>query len=742
MSSAELISRLKSHKRMSILLLAIILVSSTLACYYAVTFMARPSLIGILEVDGPILTEDQVALYSQAIMEAMLNDSIRGVVLKVDSPGGYADLVEQIYLDLLELRGRKPLVASVTMALSGGYYISVASSYIYAHPTSMVGNVGVIGVGPPVLVPSEMVLESGVHKVTGYSRLMFAFNLSRALDSFVNAVESGRGDRLKLPSKELRRGSIYMGSEAVEVGLVDEIGSVQSAMKRVAQAAGVVEYSVVDLVESVRGKVLTLKPGAGEQVSWTNLTVARLNEINPPPSIYYLYLPTGASLYAPEVEGKAHNEGLEGGEGKGLVLVDKSHGNLVSYWDLEVLVRELMLRNVTASFVNSWSSLESKLDSAAGVIVAAPTTPYSEEQVERLKSFVRSGKVLVIIYDPAAEYVKIPDLSWPANSLSLSFGISFDSGYLYDEERSFGFYRNIYVEGFKNHTLTSNLSRVVLFTSTSIYSANGGIAWTRNTTSSSVAERPDRYDVISVVGLNGSVVALGDLTFLQEPYCYVEDNYKLIRNLASLIAASETGVKPETNVSERVLNRPSLPVGTTKEFLEKVDDEAQELRWYKVSDFEIRVERPGVTTRYLLDENGSLVKVLEDGMEVVYETPIPEPPYPLREGASWRHESNYTLRLIDEGKAFKGRVVSEERVVGFSKVEALDGRSYTCAEIEYTYTDSLEREGFSVTIISRGVDWISSEAGLVKEEETTKYYVDSILTSTEIRSIILKSIKR
>jgi len=742
MSSAELISRLKSHKRMSILLLAIILVSSTLACYYAVTFMARPSLIGILEVDGPILTEDQVALYSQAIMEAMLNDSIRGVVLKVDSPGGYADLVEQIYLDLLELRGRKPLVASVTMALSGGYYISVASSYIYAHPTSMVGNVGVIGVGPPVLVPSEMVLESGVHKVTGYSRLMFAFNLSRALDNFVNAVESGRGDRLKLPSKELRRGSIYMGSEAVEVGLVDEIGSVQSAMKRIAQAAGLVEYSVVDLVESVRGKVLTLKPGAGEQVSWTNLTVAKLNEINPPPSIYYLYLPTGASLYAPGVGGQAPDEGLEGGEGKGLVLVDESHGNLVSYWDLGVLVRELMLRNVTASFVTSWSSLESKLDSAAGVIVAAPTTPYSEDQVERLNSFVRSGKVLVIIYDPAVEYVKIPDLSWPTNSLSLRFGISFDNGYLYDEDRFFGMYRNIYIEGFRNHALTSNLSKVVMFTSASVRSAAGGVAWTYNTTFSSVAERPDKYDVISAVELNGTVVALGDITFMQEPYCYVEDNYKLVQNIASLIAASVKGARPGSNISERVLNKPNLPTGTSKDFVERVNGEEHDVHWYKVSDFEVVIERPEERTRYLHDERGALIKVVQDGLEVVYDEPIPDLPYPLKEGDSWRYESNYTLNLVDEGRAFRGRVVIEEAVVGFDNVKALDGKVYLCAEMAYTYTDSLERDELLFTLVSRGREWVSSEVGLVKDEEVTSYYVNGIITSVESRSLVLKSIRR
>ena len=527
-------SILKSRRKMLALSLMILLLFSTM--YFLVGFVTRPSIIGLLEVEGALVTGDQAAIYSQAIMEAMLNESIRGVVLKVDSPGGYADLVEQVYLGLLELKSRKPLAASITMALSGGYYIAVSSDYIYAHPSSMVGNIGVIGVGPPVLVPSETVLESGVHKVTGYSRLLFSFNLSRALDNFVNAVERGRRGRLRLPLNVLRRGSIYMGSEALEAGLIDELGSVESALKRVAQEAGVVKYSVVDLVESVKSRLAVLKPGVEEQAPWVNLTVAELNEIHPPPSIYYLYLPTNASLYSslPTIQTLG---GWAGGESKSLVLIDKSHGNLVSYWDLEVLARELMLRNATISFVTSWSSLESKLDSAAAVIIAAPTLEYSEEQVEKLKSFVESGKTLVIMYDPAEEYVRIPDLTWPVNSLSTRFGVFFNSGYLYDEERFFGMYRNIYVEGFLNHTLTTNISRIVLYTSTSICSAGKGVAWTFNTTFSSVAERPNKYDVISVVELNGIVIAIGDLSFMQEPYCYVGDNYRLLQNLVSIMTS-------------------------------------------------------------------------------------------------------------------------------------------------------------------------------------------------------------
>ncbi|MEM4229494.1 MAG: S49 family peptidase [Thermoproteota archaeon] len=525
-------SILKSSRRMTALSLIVLLVLSA-AAYFIISFFTRPGVIGILKVEGALLTTDQAAVYSQAIMEAMLNESIRGVVLKVDSPGGYADLVEQVYLDLLELKTKKPLVASVTMALSGGYYISVASDYIYAHPSAMVGNIGVIGVGPPILVPSETVLESGAHKATGYSRLLFSFNMSRVLENFVKAVELSRGNRLKLPPSVLRRGSIYMGSEALEAGLVDELGSVESALKKVSQAAGVAKYSVVDLVEYVKRR-FKAETSLKEQASWVNLTVGKLKELHPPPSIYYLYLPPNASLYSSSIAAQNIGE-WAGGESKSLILVDMSHGNRVTYWDLEVLARELMLRNASISLMTSWSSLDSKLDSAKGVIIAAPTLPYSEEQVERLKNFVESGKTLVIMYDPAEEYVKIPDLTWPVNSLSMGFGIFFNSGYLYDENKFFGMYRNIYVEGFRNHTLTLNLSRIVLFTSTGVCSTGKDVAWTSNTTFSSVAETAKMYNVISIVELEGTVVALGDLTFMQEPYCYVEDNYRLVQNLASIL---------------------------------------------------------------------------------------------------------------------------------------------------------------------------------------------------------------
>jgi len=114
-------------------------------------------MVGVMTLRGPILSSQNVSQYADIINRAKVNESIRAVVLSVDSPGGYADFTEMIYLDLLELKKEKPLVASIVSALSGGYYIAVAADHIYAGPTSAVGNIGLIGTGPPTLIPSEHV---------------------------------------------------------------------------------------------------------------------------------------------------------------------------------------------------------------------------------------------------------------------------------------------------------------------------------------------------------------------------------------------------------------------------------------------------------------------------------------------------------------------------------------------------------------------------------------------------------
>ena len=226
----------------------------------AVIFMWEPGspvtvnkkgIIGVIEIQGVIEDTEYAGILSAAVHEAMEDDGVKAVVLEIDSPGGTAYLIEQVYLDLLKLKEKKPVVASASMALSGGYYLAVTADQIYAQPTSMVGNVGVIGVGPGFLVPSESTFESGPQKITGFSPALFPFNITKALDSFASSVSEGRGSRLNLAMSELKRGGVYLGGEAVNQGLVDEIGSRQSAISYAAELAGLETYTVDSLVARV-----------------------------------------------------------------------------------------------------------------------------------------------------------------------------------------------------------------------------------------------------------------------------------------------------------------------------------------------------------------------------------------------------------------------------------------------------------------------------------------------------------
>jgi len=536
---------LKLGKRFTILAVIVLLVSSGIWYLYLYSLSApvaiKKDLVGIITINEVILSSSTADKYSRIINMAMMNDSVKGIVLRVDCPGGYAHLIEQVYLDILQLKQKKPLVTSITSALSGGYYIAVAADYIYVHPSSMVGNIGVVGVGPPVLIPSESVLESGPQKVTGFSGLYFPFNLTHALDNFVSAVVSSRGVRLKLPSTQLRRGLIYIGSEAVSSGLVDEVGSLQKTIDKIAKEAKLTKYEVVDLNSLYEQHYYPTKASSQRSVEWGNLTVENLNRINPPPALYYLYLPPESfarGLYYNESSTEALAPNFTGKE-KGVVLVDRTHGNLVSAWEFNTLAGELTKRNWTICFVYRWWDLDSALDDASCLIIASPTIPYSENEVNRIEEFVNDGGTLLLFFDPAAEYVKISTLFEPINTLSARFGLSYAKGYLYNEKEHYGFYRNIYVRGFVDHELTRGLSSVVLFTATHIYTAGRKVAWTTGNTYSSTAERSFNYTTIAVVGEKGRVIAFGDISFLDEPFCYVEDNYRLMENLVSFITKAQ-----------------------------------------------------------------------------------------------------------------------------------------------------------------------------------------------------------
>jgi len=213
--------------------------------------------IGILEVKGPIA--DSTVLLEQ-IKEFRDQDNIKAVVARIDSPGGGVAPSQEIYAELKLLAAAKPLVVSMgSVAASGGYYLAVAGEHIFANPGTITGSIGVIMSFPnyrellgKVGVQTEVV-KSGQFKDIGSATRPFT-EADRALlqgmiddvhQQFVEAVSAGRHmpvDRLK-PFVD---GRIFTGRQAKEIGLIDELGTLNDAIRYAAKLAGIDEDS--DLV--------------------------------------------------------------------------------------------------------------------------------------------------------------------------------------------------------------------------------------------------------------------------------------------------------------------------------------------------------------------------------------------------------------------------------------------------------------------------------------------------------------
>lgn len=218
-----------------------------LGCLISVVAIPRPS-IAIMTISGPILGQDYTDNILDKMDYARGTNNIKAVILRIDSPGGGASATEQIYLDMLRLRQQKPVVASIgPMALSGGYYVAVASNFIYAEPTSLIGSIGAWVSLPQPEELEEDIGTTGPFKATGGSKRKVTGHLEMVRQEFVEAVMSQRGDRLKLSEEELSRGEIHLGVEGLRYGLIDEIGTRTAATEKAASLAGLRNYEVLEL---------------------------------------------------------------------------------------------------------------------------------------------------------------------------------------------------------------------------------------------------------------------------------------------------------------------------------------------------------------------------------------------------------------------------------------------------------------------------------------------------------------
>ena len=209
-------------------------------------------LVAVIDIPLTVIDDDSAWFIGEMLDYAYESESIKAVVIKLDSPGGAVTPSENLYLKVLKLRERKPIVVSTdSMAASGGYFMSVAANYIYVKPTSLVGNVGAIFFEGTGTTPDERLIFTGPGKLTGSTGRTFTAMTEIIKDTFIQAVTSQRGNRLSIGPDELAQGRLYLGSEGVQLGLVDSIGTDIDAIEKAADLAGVSHYDLVDVNEQV-----------------------------------------------------------------------------------------------------------------------------------------------------------------------------------------------------------------------------------------------------------------------------------------------------------------------------------------------------------------------------------------------------------------------------------------------------------------------------------------------------------
>jgi protease IV len=214
---------------------------------------------GQLDAGGRASAERVVA----GLQAAFKNSGTRGVVLRINSPGGSPVQAGQIYDEVRRLRAAHPdtPVHAVVeeIAASGGYYVAAAADRIYVDKASMVGSIGVIMEGfgfagaMEKLGVERRVVTAGTNKdfldpfepVDPKQREYAQSLLDDVHRQFIGAVKAGRGERLH-DDPDLFTGRVWNGRRAIELGLADELGTVDSVARDVIKAEEVVDFTPED----------------------------------------------------------------------------------------------------------------------------------------------------------------------------------------------------------------------------------------------------------------------------------------------------------------------------------------------------------------------------------------------------------------------------------------------------------------------------------------------------------------
>lgn len=209
--------------------------------------------IAILRVYGPIAGAGRTAEWIELARRLRESKRVPAIVLDVDSPGGSAAASDDLFLALERLAARKPVVAAIRgTGASGAYLAAIAARRVVANPTAIVGSIGVIDVAPRVPRLLDRlgvgVSEHTAGRLKGMGAPWREESPAEAekeqalVDGIYEAFVGRVADRRSLSrdrARELATGEVWLGRDALGLGLVDEIGDLERAIEIAAEMAGV-----------------------------------------------------------------------------------------------------------------------------------------------------------------------------------------------------------------------------------------------------------------------------------------------------------------------------------------------------------------------------------------------------------------------------------------------------------------------------------------------------------------------
>lgn len=240
--------------------------------------------VAVVALEGGISNES-IAPVRAEILKLLKDEHAKGLVLRVDSPGGSALASEVLWEATDEWRaGGRPFVVSMGgVAASGGYYVSSGADRIFAEEGTITGSIGVVGM-KLVLGGAMEKLGISAHatqrgKNAGAQSMFRPFtedeskqvreSMLQVYGTFKQRIESGRGERLKGELEAMAGGRVFTGARALELGLIDELGGLGEAIAHVAEKAGVDADSVKLVPEpksALEGLFAAPEPPAEDEV--------------------------------------------------------------------------------------------------------------------------------------------------------------------------------------------------------------------------------------------------------------------------------------------------------------------------------------------------------------------------------------------------------------------------------------------------------------------------------------------